>query len=189
MVQQQLRRGNFPVKWVAPAAMHLTLHFLGETDVALLPRLNIALGAALSRTARLRRAIRYPSVMRALDSRVEDLFLAKVRALGLADVAAFAGTGERVTLFADVGAVAFMLADPDATRGWVRQVLGSLADLDENHSRLRETLRIFLGSGGQNVVLGDNGEIDYTYNSSLHTDILTSIKSTDPLEQPIDIEF
>jgi 2'-5' RNA ligase len=28
--------------------MHLTLHFLGETDVALLPGLNTALGAALS---------------------------------------------------------------------------------------------------------------------------------------------
>jgi 2'-5' RNA ligase len=46
--QDRLQRGNFPVKWVAPDAMHLTLHFLGETDVALLPRLSAALGAALS---------------------------------------------------------------------------------------------------------------------------------------------
>ena len=46
--QSRLQRGNFPVKWVAPDAMHLTLHFLGETDVALLPRLSAALATALS---------------------------------------------------------------------------------------------------------------------------------------------
>jgi len=46
--QQRLRRGDAPVKWVAPEALHLTLHFLGETDVALLPHLGAALGAALA---------------------------------------------------------------------------------------------------------------------------------------------
>lgn len=45
--QEHLRRGDPPVKWVAPEAMHLTFHFLGETDVALLPRLGAALHAAL----------------------------------------------------------------------------------------------------------------------------------------------
>jgi 2'-5' RNA ligase len=45
--QQRLKPGDFPVKWVAPESIHLTLHFLGETDVALLPQLSAALGAAL----------------------------------------------------------------------------------------------------------------------------------------------
>lgn len=53
VVQQYLKRGNFPVKWVAPEAMHLTLHFLGERDVTLLPQLSTALGAALSGQSRM----------------------------------------------------------------------------------------------------------------------------------------
>jgi 2'-5' RNA ligase len=48
VAQQRLKRGDFPVKWAAPESMHLTLHFLGETDVTLLPRLSAALDAALS---------------------------------------------------------------------------------------------------------------------------------------------
>ena len=51
--QEQLRRGNPPVKWVAPTAMHLTLRFLGETDVALLPALGTALRTALAGHARM----------------------------------------------------------------------------------------------------------------------------------------
>ena len=46
--QRRLQGGNFPVKWVAPDTIHLTLHFLGETDVALLPQLSTALREALS---------------------------------------------------------------------------------------------------------------------------------------------
>jgi 2'-5' RNA ligase len=46
--QGRLRRGGAPVKWVTPESMHLTLHFLGETDVALLPQLGAALRAALA---------------------------------------------------------------------------------------------------------------------------------------------
>ena len=41
--------------------------------------------------------------------------------------------------------------------------------------------RIILGSGGQNIVVGNNGEIDYTYNTTLKTDFLTTVKSIDPL--------
>lgn len=37
--------------------------------------------------------------------------------------------------------------DMDATRNWVREVLGSLATDSEAHARLRETLRAFLGTG------------------------------------------
>jgi 2'-5' RNA ligase len=49
VAQEQLRGGGAPVKWVAPEAMHITLHFLGETKVALLPPLGAALAAALAR--------------------------------------------------------------------------------------------------------------------------------------------
>ena len=46
--QERLRRAGPPVRWVAPAAMHLTLRFLGETDVALLPGLAAALRDTLA---------------------------------------------------------------------------------------------------------------------------------------------
>ncbi|MBK9710349.1 MAG: RNA 2',3'-cyclic phosphodiesterase [Kouleothrix sp.] len=46
--QDRLRRGDPPIRWVAPEAMHLTLKFLGETDVALLPALAAAMRSALS---------------------------------------------------------------------------------------------------------------------------------------------
>ena len=46
--QERLRRSAPPVKWVAPEAMHLTLRFLGETSVALIPNLGAAIGAALA---------------------------------------------------------------------------------------------------------------------------------------------
>ena len=39
--------------------------------------------------------------------------------------------------------------------------------------------RIILGSGGQNVTIGDNGEIDYTKNATTGVNVLTSIESTD----------
>ena len=45
--QARLRRFNPPVTWVAPEAMHMTLRFLGETDVALMPELHSAIRAAL----------------------------------------------------------------------------------------------------------------------------------------------
>lgn len=44
--QERLRSYHLPVKWVAPEAMHLTLHFLGETDVTKIA----ALGATLRKT-------------------------------------------------------------------------------------------------------------------------------------------
>jgi RNA 2',3'-cyclic 3'-phosphodiesterase len=49
--QERLRRGNWPVKWVAPEALHLTLRFLGDTNVELIPDLGAALGTALRRHA------------------------------------------------------------------------------------------------------------------------------------------
>lgn len=64
--QQRLQRsGSHPVKWVAPAAVHLTLQFLGEVPEAQLP----AILAALAR-------VRAGAVMRGLPR----LFLAPVGA-------------------------------------------------------------------------------------------------------------
>jgi hypothetical protein len=62
----------------------------------------------------------------------------------VADVARPSG---RATLFTDVGPVALLLGDVEATRSWVWLVLGDLARDDPNASRLRDTLQVFLSSG------------------------------------------
>lgn len=41
--QARLRRAGAPVRWVAAEAMHLTLHFLGDTDPARVPEIEAAL--------------------------------------------------------------------------------------------------------------------------------------------------
>ena len=41
-----------------------------------------------------------------------------------------------------------MLGSPELLRGWVLSTLGGLAADDENHARLRDTLLVFLQSGG-----------------------------------------
>jgi 2'-5' RNA ligase len=43
-----LRQANLPVSWVAPAAMHLTLRFLGDTSVTQIPAIERAICAALA---------------------------------------------------------------------------------------------------------------------------------------------
>ncbi|MEO7910196.1 MAG: RNA 2',3'-cyclic phosphodiesterase [Roseiflexaceae bacterium] len=53
-MQDRLRQGNPPVKWVAPQAMHLTLRFLGDTAIEQLPRLSAALKSALADRAAIR---------------------------------------------------------------------------------------------------------------------------------------
>lgn len=45
-VQSRLQRGNPPVRWVAPEALHLTLRFLGDTDSALLAGIDAAMRTA-----------------------------------------------------------------------------------------------------------------------------------------------
>ncbi|MFC5141151.1 PucR family transcriptional regulator [Actinomycetospora rhizophila] len=65
------------------------------------------------------------------------------------DVALASGTGApAVTLFDEVGAVALLCADREGARAWVRRVLGPLADPEPGVGRLRETLRVFLATGG-----------------------------------------
>ncbi len=54
----------------------------------------------------------------------------------------------RVVTFTEVAPVAMMLGSADLLRGWVRSTLAGLATDDEHHARLRETLLVFLQSGG-----------------------------------------
>jgi len=55
---------------------------------------------------------------------------------------------DRVLTFREVGTVALMTSDLNAARLWVASTLGPLGADDENCGRLRETLRVFLASGG-----------------------------------------
>src|SRR4051794_2324575 len=81
-------------------------------------------------------------------SGVEGFRVTHRQALRARDVAELAVPGAQVTVFADVGPVALLLADFAAARGWVWQVLGALAAADEQDATLRETLRVFLSTGG-----------------------------------------
>ena len=47
-IQARLRQAKLPVSWVAPAAMHLTLRFLGDTGVAQIPDIERAIHAGLT---------------------------------------------------------------------------------------------------------------------------------------------
>jgi hypothetical protein len=60
-----------------------------------------------------------------------------------------------VTLFDEVGAVSLLCADLDGATAWVRRVLGPLAEPDPARARLRETLRVFLGTGGSNTATAE----------------------------------
>jgi RNA 2',3'-cyclic 3'-phosphodiesterase len=66
--QAYLRRDGAAVKWVAPELMHLALHFLGETDVDLVPQLGAALRGVLADqpaiTLRLSGAGAFPNLRR-----------------------------------------------------------------------------------------------------------------------------
>ena len=63
-------------------------------------------------------------------------------------VALAAGSPPRTVAFSEVAPVAMMLGSADLLRAWVLGTLAGLADDDEHHARLRETLLIFLQSGG-----------------------------------------
>jgi DNA-binding PucR family transcriptional regulator len=55
---------------------------------------------------------------------------------------------DRALTFRDVGAIALMTSDMAAARTWVTDTLDELATDDDHHERLRETLRVFLATGG-----------------------------------------
>jgi PucR C-terminal helix-turn-helix domain/GGDEF-like domain len=54
----------------------------------------------------------------------------------------------RTVTFNEVAPVAMMLGSPDLLRAWVLSTLGGLSTDDEHHARLRDTLLIFLQTGG-----------------------------------------
>jgi hypothetical protein len=54
----------------------------------------------------------------------------------------------RLVTFSEVAPVAMMLGSSDLLRAWVLSTLAGLATDDENHARLRDTLLVFLQTGG-----------------------------------------
>jgi DNA-binding PucR family transcriptional regulator len=71
------------------------------------------------------------------------------QAVAAQSVALAAGpAAPRVVAFTEVAPVAMMLGSPELLRGWVLGMLAGLAIDDEQHARLRETMLVFLQSGG-----------------------------------------
>jgi DNA-binding PucR family transcriptional regulator len=71
------------------------------------------------------------------------------QAVGAQAVALAAGpAGRRLTSFAEVAPLALMASSVELLRPWVLETLGSLADDDDQHARLRDTLRVFLQENG-----------------------------------------
>ena len=71
------------------------------------------------------------------------------QALAAQAVALAAGSPPpRVVTFGEVAPVAMMLGSADLLRAWVLATLGGLATDDEHHARMRDTLLVFLQSGG-----------------------------------------
>jgi hypothetical protein len=70
------------------------------------------------------------------------------QALAAQAVALAGGSPPRVVTYAEVAPVAMMLGSEELLREWVLTTLGQLATDDEHHARLRETLLVFLDTGG-----------------------------------------
>jgi DNA-binding PucR family transcriptional regulator len=71
------------------------------------------------------------------------------QAIAAQAVALASGTpAPRVVTFSQVAPVAMMLTAKELLRPWVLSTLAGLAGDDEHHARLRETLLVFLRSGG-----------------------------------------
>jgi DNA-binding PucR family transcriptional regulator len=79
-----------------------------------------------------------------LERGVEGFRSTHYQAVGAQNVAGVAEPPGRITFAARVGPIALMCRDIEATRVWVRKVLGPLATDKDNHQTLRETLRVFL---------------------------------------------
>lgn len=93
-----------------------------------------------------------PTISMALGepaSGVEGFRRTHQQALGAQSVALAAGAHHiPVTYFVDVAPVAMMCADIESAREWVRETLGPLAIDSERNTRLRQTARVFLQTGG-----------------------------------------
>ncbi len=75
--------------------------------------------------------------------------LTYLQAMAAEAVALAAGSrAPRALTFTEVAPVAMMIGSADLLRGWVRSTLAGLAADDEHHARLRETLLVFLQTGG-----------------------------------------
>ncbi|MFI6059310.1 PucR family transcriptional regulator [Streptomyces sp. NPDC051286] len=83
-----------------------------------------------------------------LECGVEGFRRTHRQAVRAQDLAVAAGQDSRVTLYHQVAPIALMCKDIDDMRAWVWSVLGELATDDEHSARLRETLQIFLATGG-----------------------------------------
>jgi len=71
------------------------------------------------------------------------------QALSAYGIALAAGGAARlVTCFSDVAPLALMAGSIDLVRPWVIETLGSLANDDDHHARLRDTLSVFLQENG-----------------------------------------
>jgi PucR C-terminal helix-turn-helix domain/GGDEF-like domain len=71
------------------------------------------------------------------------------QALGAHAVALAAGpSGQRMTSFEEVAPLALISSSVELLRPWVVETLGSLADDDDHHAMLRDTLRVFLQENG-----------------------------------------
>jgi PucR C-terminal helix-turn-helix domain/GGDEF-like domain len=70
------------------------------------------------------------------------------QAIAAQAVALAAGPPPRAVAFSEVAPVAMMLGSSDLLRAWVLATLAGLATDDEHHARLRDTLLVFLHSGG-----------------------------------------
>jgi hypothetical protein len=78
------------------------------------------------------------------------------QALGAQAVAlAAGGSGQPMTSFADVAPLALMSVSTELIRAWVIETLGSLADDDDHHGVLRDTLRVFLRENGSFVAAAE----------------------------------
>ena len=71
------------------------------------------------------------------------------QALNAQAVALAAGPeGQIATSFGQVAPLALMSGSIELLRAWVIETLGALADDDDHHARLRDTLRVFLQENG-----------------------------------------
>jgi len=74
--------------------------------------------------------------------------LTHLQAIAAQTVALASGSPPPAVSYSEVAPVAMMLGSADLLRAWVLSTLAGLATDDEHHARLRDTLLVFLQSGG-----------------------------------------